>query len=214
MKNFITYIIDKDLKENKYSELAFRFPPEPNGYLHIGHAKSIVLNSWLAKNYNATLYLRLDDTNPETEKDVYAKAIIKDAEWLTLKKFHKITYTSDYFEIIYNAAKFLIKKGLAYVDLTNSEDLKESRGGFSNSDKESVYRNKNVEDNLYEFERMKNGYYKDGEAILRAKIDLKHPNMNMRDPIMYRVKNSYHYRTKITGVFILCMILLILLEIV
>lgn len=195
MKNFITSHIFGDIKKKTYPELAFRFPPEPNGYLHLGHAKSIVLNSYLAKTFNGKLYLRLDDTNPETEKMEYVESIIKDSSWLTLKEFDHITFTSDYFPKIYEAAISLINKGLAYVDFSSDEELKNSRGGFNSPDLATKYRENSIIENLHFFEEMKNGKYKDGEAVLRAKIDLSHPNMNMRDPVIYRIKHLSHYRT-------------------
>ena len=195
MKNFITNHINADIKKGNYKELAFRFPPEPNGFLHLGHAKSIILNSYLAKEYGGKLYLRLDDTNPETEKDSYVKAIIDDSKWLSLKEFDYITYTSDYFDDIYNAAVFLIKDGKAYVDLSTEDEIKNSRGGFGKPDKASAYRDASIEANLCLFADMKSGKYKDGSAVLRAKIDLSNPNMNLRDPIMYRIKHMSHYRS-------------------
>lgn len=195
MKNFITSKIEADIKYGVYENLAFRFPPEPNGFLHLGHAKSIILNSFLAKKYGGKLYLRLDDTNPETENKNYVDNIVKDSKWLTLKDFDAITYTSDYFDSLYEAACHLIKNGLAYVDFSTEEELKNSRGGFTSSDKETTYRRNSIIDNLSYFEDMKKGKYKDGEAVLRAKIDLSHKNMNMRDPVMYRIKHAHHYRT-------------------
>lgn len=195
MKNFITAHIDTDIKNNKYPELAFRFPPEPNGFLHLGHAKSIILNSFLAKKYNAKLYLRLDDTNPETENHDYVEAIIHDSKWLSLKDFDAIAYTSDYFEKIHECAVSLIKKGLAYVDFSSDDELKASRGGFTHADTPTKYRNNSIEENLFYFEEMRLGKYAEGKAILRAKINLAHKNMNMRDPVIYRIKHVSHYRT-------------------
>lgn len=195
MKNFITNHINADLHKGVYKDLAFRFPPEPNGYLHLGHAKSIILNSALAKMYGGKLYLRFDDTNPETEKMEYVEAIKRDANWLTLKDFDEIRYTSDYFDDLYNAAVLLIKKDLAYVDLSTEKELKDSRGGFHLPDVPTKFRNMSVEHSLELFEAMKDGKFKDGEAILRAKIDLASDNMNMRDPVIYRVRHITHYRT-------------------
>lgn len=188
MKIFITAYIDKDIKEGR-TELAFRFPPEPNGCLHLGHAKSIIINSYLAKKYDAKLYLRLDDTNPETETVEFERSIVEDANWLTLKPFCAVTHTSDYFGAIFAAAVHLIEKGLAYVDF--STELKSSRGGFTAPDVPSIYRDASVAENLERFNKMREG----GAGVLRAKIDLAHPNMNMRDPVMYRAKSGTHYRT-------------------
>jgi glutaminyl-tRNA synthetase len=195
MKNFITAHIDNDVKKKVYPELAFRFPPEPNGYLHLGHAKSIILNSLLAKKYNGKLYLRLDDTNPETENHDYVESILSDSKWLALKEFDAVTYTSDYFGKLFEAAVNLIRKDLAYVDFSNDEELKNSRGGFAGGDTATKYRANSIEENLKFFMDMKDGKYKEGTAILRAKINLAHKNMNMRDPVIYRIKHSSHYRT-------------------
>ena len=194
-KNFIELEIEKDLKNGKYKEVVTRFPPEPNGYLHIGHAKSILLNYGLSKKYNGRFNLRFDDTNPSKEKEEYVSSILEDVKWLGAK-FDKPLYASDYFDKMYECAILLIKKGLAFVcDLTNDE-IKKYRGDFNTVGKESPYRNRTIEENLSLFEDMKNGKYKDGEKVLRAKIDMASPNINMRDPVIYRIAHISHHNTK------------------
>ncbi len=193
--NFITEIIDEDLKTGKYKKVHTRFPPEPNGFLHIGHAKSICLNFGLAEDYGGLCNLRFDDTNPEKEEDIYVKSIIEDIKWLGFDWGDRLYYASDYFEQLYEYAIKLIKKGKAYVDSLSPEEISEYRGTPTTPGKESPYRNRSVEENLDLFERMRAGEFKDGEHVLRAKIDMSSPNMNLRDPIMYRIKHAHHHRT-------------------
>ena len=166
-KNFIEQEIDKDLANGRYKEIITRFPPEPNGYLHIGHAKSIILNYGLAKEYNGKFNLRFDDTNPTKEKDEYVNSIIEDVKWLGAK-FEDVKYASNYFDQMYECAVLLIKKGLAYVCDLSAEQIKEYRGDYNTPGKLSPYRDRSIEENLKLFEEMKNGVYKDGEKVLRA----------------------------------------------
>ena len=195
-KNFIYEIIDQDLLTNKWGgRVHTRFPPEPNGYLHIGHAKSICLNYGIAKDYNGKFNLRFDDTNPTKEEQEYVDSIIEDVKWLGADFEDRIFYASDYFEQMYDYAVQLIKKGKAYVDDLSLEEMRELRGTINEPGKESPYRNRTVEENLNLFERMRNGEYKDGEKVLRAKIDMSSPNMLLRDPVMYRIIHSSHHRT-------------------
>lgn len=194
-KNFIERIIDKDLEEGTYTKVATRFPPEPNGYLHIGHAKSILLNYGLAKKYNGTFNLRFDDTNPTKEKTEFVDSIVKDVEWLGAHYDGEIKFASDYFEDMYEAAVKLIKKGKAYVCDLTAEQIKEYRGTLTEPGKNSPYRNRSIEENLDLFERMKNGEFEDGSKVLRAKIDMASPNINMRDPIIYRIARMTHHNT-------------------
>src|SRR5699024_10036854 len=193
--NFLEQIIENDLKE-KYTkdELRFRFPPEPNGYLHIGHASSICLNFGLGKKYNAPVNLRFDDTNPLSEKQEYVDAIKKDVQWLGFE-WDKELYASDYFQQLYDWAILLIKKGLAYVDAQASEIIAEQKGTPTTPGVESPYRNISIEENLKIFQEMREGKYKEGEYVLRAKIDMSSSNMLMRDPIIYRIVHAPHYRT-------------------
>lgn len=194
--NFLEQIIEKDLKE-KYTkdQLRFRFPPEPNGYLHIGHASSICLNFGLGQKYNAPVNMRFDDTNPLSEKQEYVDAIKRDVEWLGYEWAEEV-YASDYFQQLYDWAVVLIKKGLAYVDSQSAEEIAEQKGTPTTPGVASPYRDRSVEENMELFEAMRDGRYKDGEHVLRAKIDMASPNMLMRDPIMYRiVNNTPHYRT-------------------
>ncbi|MHB8580646.1 MAG: glutamine--tRNA ligase/YqeY domain fusion protein [Ignavibacteriaceae bacterium] len=194
-KNFIREIIDEDLKTNKWGgRVHTRFPPEPNGYLHIGHAKSICLNSGIAKDYNGKFNLRFDDTNPSKEEQEYVDSIIEDIKWLGADFEDRILYASDYFEQMYNWAVDLIKKGKAYVDDLSADEIREHRGTLTETGKESPNRNRSIEENLNLFERMRNGEFKNGEKILRAKIDMMSPNFNMRDPIMYRIVHAEHHR--------------------
>ncbi len=193
--NFITEIIDEDLKSGRYKKVHTRFPPEPNGFLHIGHAKSICLNFGLAEDYGGLCNLRFDDTNPEKEEDIYVKSIIEDIKWLGFDWGDRLYYASDYFEQLYEYAVQLIKKGKAYVDSLSAEEISEYRGTPTTPGKESPYRNRTVEENLDLFERMRAGEFKDGEHVLRAKIDMASPNMNLRDPVMYRIKHAHHHRT-------------------
>lgn len=194
-KNFIERIIDKDLEEGTYTKVATRFPPEPNGYLHIGHAKSILLNYGLAKKYNGTFNLRFDDTNPTKEKTEFVDSIVKDVEWLGAHYDGEIKFASDYFEDMYEAAVKLIKKGKAYVCDLTAEQIKEYRGALTEPGKNSPYRDRSIEENLDLFERMKNGEFEDGSKVLRAKIDMASPNINMRDPIIYRIARMTHHNT-------------------
>ncbi|RMF18322.1 MAG: glutamine--tRNA ligase/YqeY domain fusion protein [Gammaproteobacteria bacterium] len=194
--NFITQIIDADLAEGRHSRIVTRFPPEPNGFLHIGHAKSICLNFGIAERYdNAVCNLRFDDTNPEKEELDYVRAIEEDVRWLGFEWNGPVRYASQYFQVIYEAALELIRKGLAYVCQLTPEQMAEYRGTLKEPGRESPYRNRSVEENLDLFERMKRGEFKDGEAVLRARIDMASPNINLRDPILYRVRHATHHQT-------------------
>ena len=194
-KNFIEQEIDKDLAEGRYTEVVTRFPPEPNGYLHIGHAKSILLNYGLAKEYGGTFHFRFDDTNPTKEKTEYVQSIIDDIKWLGADYGDKIYFASNYFDAMYEAAIKLIKKGKAYVCDLSADEIREYRGTLKEPGKNSPYRDRSVEENLKLFEGMKNGEYPDGSKVLRAKIDMASPNINMRDPIIYRVARMTHHNT-------------------
>ncbi len=194
-KNFIENIIDKDLAEGVYDTVHTRFPPEPNGYLHIGHAKSILLNAGLAKEYNGKFNMRFDDTNPTKEKSEFVESIKADIKWLGADWEDRLFFASDYFGQMYEAAVKLIKKGKAYVCDLTADQIREYRGTLKEPGKESPYRNRTVEENLQLFEEMKEGKYADGEKVLRAKIDMASPNMNMRDPVIYRVAHVSHHRT-------------------
>jgi glutaminyl-tRNA synthetase len=192
--NFLEEIVEEDLKSGKYASIHTRFPPEPNGYLHIGHAKSICLNFGLADKYGGKTNLRFDDTNPVTEDTEYVDSIMEDIAWLG---FHwdNVFYASDYFEQLYRFAADLVSKGLAYVDDSTAEEIAASKGTPTTPGTPTLFRSRTIEENLRLFEEMKNGTYKDGEKVLRAKIDLASPNMHMRDPIMYRIKHAHHHRT-------------------
>ncbi len=192
--NFIEEIIEADLASGKHKSIMTRFPPEPNGYLHIGHAKSICLNFGLAKKYGGKTNLRFDDTNPVKEDTEYVDSIKDDVRWLGFEWANEL-YASDYFQQLYDWAVALINKGLAYVDDQTQEEIRLTRGTVTNPGKESPWRNRSVGDNLDLFTRMKNGEFKDGEKVLRAKIDMAHPNMLMRDPILYRIIHTGHHRT-------------------
>ena len=194
-KNFIEQEIDKDLAEGVYDHVQTRFPPEPNGYLHIGHAKSIILNSGLAKEYGGKFNLRFDDTNPTKEKTEFVHSITEDVKWLGADFEDRLFFASDYFDTMYECAVKLIKKGKAFVCDLSAEQIKEYRGDFTTPGKNSPYRDRSVEENLQLFENMKNGMYKDGEKVLRAKIDMASPNINMRDPVIYRVAHMTHHNT-------------------
>ena len=194
-KNFIEMAIDKDLEEGVYDHVMTRFPPEPNGYLHIGHAKSILLNYGLAQKYNGKFNLRFDDTNPTKEKVEFVASIKKDVEWLGADYEDRLFFASNYFDQMYEAAVTLIKKGKAYVCDLSAEEIREYRGTLKEPGKESPYRNRSVEENLELFEKMKNGEFADGEKVLRAKIDMAAGNINMRDPILYRVAHMTHHNT-------------------
>ena len=194
-KNFIEQEIDKDLAEGVYDHVQTRFPPEPNGYLHIGHAKSIILNSGLAKEYGGKFNLRFDDTNPTKEKTEFVHSITEDVKWLGADFEDRLFFASDYFDTMYECAVKLIKKGKAFVCDLSADQIKEYRGDFTTPGKNSPYRDRSVEENLRLFENMKNGMYKDGEKVLRAKIDMASPNINMRDPVIYRVAHMTHHNT-------------------
>jgi glutaminyl-tRNA synthetase len=192
--NFLEEIVEEDLQQGKYEQIITRFPPEPNGYLHIGHAKSICLNFGLTKKYGGYTNLRFDDTNPSTEETEYVNSIKEDVRWLGFEWRNEL-YASDYFETLYEFAVRLIKKGLAYVDDLSSEEIAALKGTPTEPGRESVYRNRSVDENLDLFSRMKAGEFEDGSRTLRAKIDMASPNMHMRDPIMYRIKRTHHHRT-------------------
>ena len=192
--NFLEEIIEKGLKDGTYKSILTRFPPEPNGYLHIGHAKSICLNFGLAKKYGGKTNLRFDDTNPVKEDTEYVDAIQEDIKWLGFE-WASVHYASDYFDQLYEWAKVLIKKGLAYVDDQSLEEIRANRGTVTVPGTNSPWRDRSVEENLDLFERMKNGEFGDGEKVLRAKIDMANPNMQFRDPIMYRILHAHHHRT-------------------
>ena len=194
-KNFIEQEIDKDLAEGRYTEVVTRFPPEPNGYLHIGHAKSILLNYGLAKEYGGTFHFRFDDTNPTKEKTEYVQSIIDDIKWLGADYGDKIYFASNYFDAMYEAAIKLIKKGKAYVCDLSADEIREYRGTLKEPGKNSPYRDRSIEENLKLFEGMKNGEYPDGSKVLRAKIDMASPNINMRDPVIYRIARMTHHNT-------------------
>ena len=194
-KNFIELAIDKDLAEGVYDHVCTRFPPEPNGYLHIGHAKSILLNYGLSQEYNGEFHMRFDDTNPTKEKTEFVDSIKADIQWLGADWRDHLYYASDYFPQMYEAAVKLIKKGKAFVCDLSAEEIREYRGTLTEPGKESPYRNRSVEENLDLFERMKNGEFEDGSKVLRAKIDMASPNINMRDPVIYRVAHMHHHRT-------------------
>ena len=194
-KNFIEMEIEKDLAEGVYDHVQTRFPPEPNGYLHIGHAKSILLNYGLAKKYNGKFNLRFDDTNPTKEKTEFVESIMADVKWLGADFEDRLFFASNYFEQMYECAVFLIKKGKAFVCDLSAEEIREYRGDFNTPGKESPYRNRSVEENLELFAQMRAGRFKDGEKVLRAKIDMASPNINMRDPVIYRVAHMSHHNT-------------------
>lgn len=194
-KNFIEKIIDHDLENGKYTKIATRFPPEPNGYLHVGHAKSILLNYGLAQKYNGVFYLRFDDTNPMKEKTEFVDSIVSDVEWLGAQYEGEVKFASNYFQDMYEAAIKLIKKGKAFVCDLTAEQIREYRGTLTEPGQESPYRNRSIEENLDLFERMKNGEFEDGSKVLRAKIDMSSPNINMRDPVIYRVARMTHHNT-------------------
>ncbi|MCM3733136.1 glutamine--tRNA ligase/YqeY domain fusion protein [Fictibacillus nanhaiensis] len=192
--NFIKTIIQGDLESGKHKKVVTRFPPEPNGYLHIGHAKSIVINFGLADEFGGETNLRFDDTNPLKEDQEYVDAIKTDVEWLGFE-WENLRYASDYFEEMYNRAVLLIKKGKAYVDDLNADEIREYRGTLTEPGKESPYRNRSVEENLDLFDRMRKGEFENGQKVLRAKIDMSSPNINLRDPVLYRVSHATHHNT-------------------
>jgi len=193
--NFIREIIDDDLKTGKHKTVHTRFPPEPNGYLHIGHAKSICLNFGLAIDYNGKCNLRFDDTNPTKEEQEYVDSIKEDVKWLGFDWQDREYYASDYFDQLYEYAIKLIKKGKAYVDSLTADQIRETRGTPTEAGKESPYRNRSIDENIQLFEAMKTGQFKEGEYVLRAKIDMESSNLNMRDPVMYRILHKPHHRT-------------------
>ena len=194
-QTFSEQIIEKDLAEGRCKTICTRFPPEPNGYLHIGHAKSILLNYGLSQEYNGEFHMRFDDTNPTKEKTEFVDSIKADIQWLGADWKDHLYYASDYFPQMYEAAVKLIKKGKAFVCDLSAEEIREYRGTLTEPGKESPYRNRSVEENLDLFERMKNGEFEDGSKVLRAKIDMASPNINMRDPVIYRVAHMHHHRT-------------------
>ena len=192
--NFIEEIVEEDLREGRVENILTRFPPEPNGYLHIGHAKSICLNFGLAQKYNGATNLRFDDTNPVTEETEYVDTIRQDVKWLGFNWVNEF-YASDYFDELYDLAVKLIHKGLAYVDDSSPEKIAVEKGTPTEPGVENEYRNRSIEENILLFDQMKNGKFKDGEKVLRARIDMASINMHLRDPIMYRIKHVYHHRT-------------------
>ena len=194
-RNFIEQMIDKDLAEGVYDTVHTRFPPEPNGYLHIGHAKSILLNAGLAREYGGKFNLRFDDTNPTKEKQEFVDSIKEDVKWLGADWEDRLFFASDYFDQMYEAAVKLIKKGKAYVSDLSADEIREYRGTLTEPGKEDPSAGRSVEENLALFENMKNGVYADGEKVLRARIDMASPNMNMRDPVIYRVAHMSHHNT-------------------
>lgn len=194
-KNFIEQEIDKDLAEGVYDHVCTRFPPEPNGYLHIGHAKSILLNYGLAQEYDGEFHMRFDDTNPTKEKIEFVDSIKEDIKWLGADWKQHLYFASDYFDQMYDCAVKLIKKGKAYVCDLTAEEIRQYRGTLTEAGKESPYRNRSVEENLQLFEEMRDGKYEDGIKVLRAKIDMASPNINMRDPVIYRVAHMTHHNT-------------------
>ncbi len=194
--NFLKQIIEKDIAANKNNgHVVTRFPPEPNGYLHLGHAKAICINFTLAEEYNGRCHLRFDDTNPEAEDTEYVNAIQHDIKWLGFDWGEHLYFTSDYFQQLFEWAELLIKNDKAYVCSLNEEELRQYRGDFTHPGKESPYRNRSVEENLDLFRRMKAGEFNEGDHVLRAKIDMKSPNMNLRDPLLYRIRKAAHHRT-------------------
>jgi len=193
--NFIKTIIEEDLKSGKHKEIITRFPPEPNGFLHLGHARSIIQNYHLAVSNNGYFNLRFDDTNPVKEDTIFVEGMIEDIKWLGVE-WKNLLFASDYFDEMYNRAIVLIKKGKAYVDDLSAEEIREYRGDLKNPGKESPFRNRTPEENLELFENMKNGFYEDGSRVLRAKIDMASPNMNLRDPVIYRIQRAYHHNTQ------------------
>ena len=195
-KDFIRQIIDEDIENNSSREVITRFPPEPNGHLHLGHAKSICLNFSVAEEKKGKTFLRFDDTNPIKEDEIYAESIKEDVSWLGYNWEDRLTFASDYFEDLYQAAITLIEKGLAYVDSQNAEEMKKNRGTLTEPGKNSEFRDRAINENLDLFKKMKSGDFDDGEMVLRAKIDMSSPNMNLRDPVIYRIRKYNHQRTK------------------
>jgi glutaminyl-tRNA synthetase len=195
-KDFLRKIVEEDLKSHKYDEVVTRFPPEPNGFPHIGHAKSISINFGIAKDFGGRCNLRMDDTNPTTEDTQYVEALKDAVKWLGFEWDGDVRYTSDYFDRLYEYAKELVKMGKAYVDSLSEEQMREYRGTVTTPGKRSQYANRSVEENLDLLERMKNGEFADGTHVLRAKIDMSSPNMKLRDPLLYRIRHAHHFRAK------------------
>ena len=193
-QHFIRQLIKEDLASKKHDSIVTRFPPEPNGYLHVGHAKSICLNFGLAKEFSGRCYLRFDDTNPMKEDDEYVRAIIDDVKWLGFE-WCAMTHSSDYYQELYDFACLLIQKGLAYVDSLSIDEIRAYRGTLQEPGRDSPYRTRSVEENLALFQRMKAGEFNEGEHVLRAKIDMQSGNINMRDPVLYRIRHVAHQRT-------------------
>lgn len=194
-KDFLRTIVDEDLKSGKYKEVTTRFPPEPNGFPHIGHAKSICINFGIARDFNGHCNLRMDDTNPTTEETKYVEALKDAVQWLGFEWNEEVRYTSNYFQKIYEYAVQLIKMGKAYVDSVDEEQMRELRGTVKEAGKRSEFANRSIEENLELFEKMKSGQFKDGEHVLRAKIDMSAANMKLRDPLLYRIRHANHHRT-------------------
>ena len=192
--NFLEEIVEADLADGKYKSILTRFPPEPNGYLHIGHAKSICLNFGLALKYGGKTNLRFDDTNPAKEETEYVDSILEDVKWLGFEPAN-VFYASDYFEKLYDFAVSLIQKGLAYVDDSSKEEIAAQKGTPTEPGVENKYRSRSIEENLQLFQEMREGKYADGAKVLRAKIDMASPNMHLRDPLLYRIKHAHHHRT-------------------
>jgi len=194
-KNFIQQIIEDDLASGKHQEIITRFPPEPNGYLHIGHAKSICINFGFAEQYNGTCNLRFDDTNPSREEEEYVNSIIEDVKWLGFDYGGEALYASDYFDEMYSHAETLVKKGKAFVCDMTAEEINNFRGTLKEPGKESPFRDRSIDKNLDLFRGMKAGKFPNGSKVLRGKIDMSHPNLNMRDPVIYRILHENHHRT-------------------
>ena len=196
IKDFIRNIIQEDLSSSKHREIVTRFPPEPNGHLHIGHAKSINLNFGIAEEFNGKCFMRFDDTNPTKEEERYVEGILNDVRWLGYEWDDRLTFASDYFEKLYNFAIELIQKGEAYVESLNAYEIREYRGTLTEKGVNSPYRERSTEENLNLFLKMRNGEFEDGTHVLRAKINMSSPNMNLRDPVLYRIRKVSHLRTK------------------
>jgi glutaminyl-tRNA synthetase len=193
--DFIRAIVQRHLDEGRYVGVVTRFPPEPNGFLHIGHAQSITLNFGIAEDFGGRCHLRFDDTNPITEEERYARAIREDVHWLGFDWGDHLYYASDYFQRMYDAAVTLIRKGKAYVDSQSEEEIRQGRGTVTTPGTEGPFRNRSVEENLELFRRMREGEFEEGSHVLRARIDMTSPNMLMRDPVLYRIRHAHHYRT-------------------
>ncbi|HKK92879.1 MAG TPA: glutamate--tRNA ligase family protein, partial [Longimicrobiales bacterium] len=193
-RDFIRTIIDRDLDQGRFEEVVTRFPPEPNGYLHIGHAKSICLNFGLAREYDGRCNLRYDDTNPLTEDEEFTASIARDVRWLGFE-WDELCHAADYFDRMYEVAEKLIRDGKAYIDSSSEAEIREARGTVTEPGRPTEYRDRSVEENLDLFRRMRAGEFEDGAHVLRGKIDLSSPNMIMRDPVFYRIRHAHHYRT-------------------